>query len=67
MVSSIKRYWYYETQYNQFADETGTSTSFVGKQSNTLFMEEFKQVLAATPYKTPTVRPPAPYHENYSS
>ena len=26
-----------------------------------------KQVLAATPHKTPTVRPPAPYHENYSS
>ena len=25
-----------------------------------------KQVLAATPHKTPTVRPPAPYHENYS-
>ena len=26
-----------------------------------------KQVLAETPHKTPTVRPPAPYHENYSS
>ena len=26
-----------------------------------------QQVLAATPLKTPTVRPPAPYHENYSS
>ena len=26
-----------------------------------------KQVLAVTPHKTPTVRPPAPYHENYSS
>ena len=26
-----------------------------------------KQVLAATPHNTPTVRPPAPYHENYSS
>ena len=26
-----------------------------------------KQVLAATPQKTLTVRPPAPYHENYSS
>ena len=26
-----------------------------------------EQVLAATPQKTPTVRPPAPYHENYSS
>ena len=26
-----------------------------------------EQVLVATPHKTPTVRPPAPYHENYSS
>ena len=26
-----------------------------------------EQVPAATPHKTPTVRPPAPYHENYSS
>ena len=26
-----------------------------------------EQVLAATPNKTLTVRPPAPYHENYSS
>ena len=26
-----------------------------------------KQVLAATPHKTPTVRPPTTYHENYSS
>ena len=26
-----------------------------------------EQVLAATPHKTPTVRPPAHYHENYSS
>ena len=26
-----------------------------------------EQVLAATPNKTPTVRPSASYHENYSS
>ena len=26
-----------------------------------------EQVLAATPHKTPTVRPSDPYHENYSS
>ena len=25
-----------------------------------------EKVLAATPHKTPTVRSPAPYHENYS-
>ena len=26
-----------------------------------------EQVMVATPHKTPTVRPPASYHENYSS
>ena len=26
-----------------------------------------EQVLVATPHKTPTVRPPTPYHENYPS
>ena len=26
-----------------------------------------EQVLAATAHKTPTIRPPASYHENYSS
>ena len=26
-----------------------------------------EQVLATTPHKIPTVRPPASYHENYSS
>ena len=26
-----------------------------------------EQLLAVTPHKTPTVRPLAPYHENYSS
>ena len=26
-----------------------------------------EQVLVATPHKTPTERPPASYHENYSS
>ena len=31
------------------------------------FLFGFVWVLAATPHKTPTVRPPAPYHENYSS
>ena len=30
-------------------------------------VSNLEQVLAATPHKTPTVRPPASYHENYSS
>ena len=28
---------------------------------------EIKQVLAATPHKAPTIRPPASHHENYPS
>ena len=28
---------------------------------------DLEQVLAVTPHKTPTVWPPASYHENYSS
>ena len=28
---------------------------------------DLEQVLAATPHKTPTVGPPASYHENYPS
>ena len=28
---------------------------------------KLEQVLVVTPHKTPTVRPPASYHENYSS
>ena len=30
-------------------------------------VSNLEQVLAATPHKTPTVRPPASYHKNYSS
>ena len=30
-------------------------------------VSNLEQVLVATPHKTPTVRPPASYHENYSS
>ena len=40
----------------------GCTTSTLTKR-----LEKKLEVLAATPYKTPTVRPPASYHENYSS
>ena len=30
-------------------------------------VSNIEQVLAATPYKAPTIRPPASHHENYSS
>ena len=30
-------------------------------------VSNIKQVLAATPHKAPTIRPPASHHENYTS
>ena len=30
-------------------------------------VSNLEQVLAATPHKTPTIQPPASYHENYPS
>ena len=30
-------------------------------------VSNIEQVLAATPHKTPTIRPPASHHENYPS
>ena len=31
-----------------------------------LFISAYEQVLATTPHETPTVRPPASHHENYT-
>ena len=31
------------------------------------FFIDIEQVLAATPHKEPTIRPPASHHENYPS
>ena len=48
-------------QYNKTAREEARRQLHKNAASN------LEQVLAATPHKTPTVRPPASYHENYSS
>ena len=40
---------------------------WVRRQLHKNAASNLEQVLAATPHKTPTVRPPASYHENYPS
>ena len=44
-----------------------TAREEVRRQLHKNAASNLEQVLAATPHKTPTVRPPASYHENYPS
>ena len=67
------KYHFLSLWYDSTWDWTQVSRA-IGEHSNPEANVRFKnaacnpeQVLAATPHKTPTVRPPAPYHENYSS
>ena len=53
--------WMHYMDSNKMAGEEARQQLHKNAASN------FEQVLAATPYKTPIVRPPASYHENYSS
>ena len=53
--------WMHHLDTNKIAGEEARRQLHKNPASN------LEQVLAATPHKTPTVRPPAPYHENYSS
>ena len=46
---------------NKTAGEEGTRQLHKNAASN------IEQVLAATPHKTPTIRPPASHYENYPS
>ena len=50
-----------------YMDANKTAEEEARRQLHKNAMYNLKQVLATTPHKTPTVRPPAPYHENYSS
>ena len=50
-----------------YMDANKTAGEKAGRQLHKNATCNLEQVLAATPHKTPTVRPPAPYHENYSS
>ena len=48
-------------------DANKTAEEEARRQLHKNTASNLEQVLATTPHKTPTVRPPAPYHENYSS
>ena len=60
-VVSILLYGLHDMDSNKTAGEEARRQLHKNAASN------LEQVLAATPHKTPTVRPPASYHENYSS
>ena len=55
------RLWMHYMDSNKTAGEEARLQLHKNAASN------LEQVLAATPHKTPTVRPPSSYHENYSS
>ena len=50
-----------------YMDSNKTAGEEARRQLHKNAASNLVQVLAATPHKTPTVRPPASYHENYSS
>ena len=50
-----------------YMDSNKTSGEEARRQLHKNAASNLEQVLPATPHKTPTVRPPASYHENYSS
>ena len=56
----------HKTEYMCY-NQTGDISTLEGTPLKLVLACNPKQVLAAAPHKTPTVRPPAPYHENYSS
>ena len=50
-----------------YMDSNKTAGEEARRQLHKNAAGNLEQVLAATPHKTPTVRPPASYHENYPS
>ena len=50
-----------------YMDSNKTAGEEARRQLHKNAASNLKQVLAATPHKTPTVLQPASYHENYSS
>ena len=50
-----------------YMDSNKTAGEEARRQLHKNAASNLEQVLAATPHKTPTVRPPASYHENYPS
>ena len=60
-VTSMTAIWMHYMDSNKTAGEEARRQLHKNAASN------LEQVLATTPYKTPTVRPLASYHGNYSS
>ena len=50
-----------------YMDSNKTTGEEARRQLHNNAASNLEQVLAARPHKTPTVRPIASYHENYSS
>ena len=50
-----------------YTDSNKTAGEEARRQLHKNAASNLEKVLAATPHKTPTVRPPASYLENYSS
>ena len=50
-----------------YRDSNKTAGEEARRQLHRNAASNLEQVLAAAPHKTQTVRPPASYHENYSS
>ena len=48
-------------------DSNKTAGEEARRQLHKNAASNLEQILVAKPHKTPTVRPPASYHENYSS
>ena len=55
------------TIWMHYMDSDKTAGEEARRQLDKNAASNLEQVLAATPHKTPTVWPPASYHENYSS
>ena len=66
----IRSIWQFERIYKKICRQKMSITFnqiCIDKEMLPNAANNLEQVLAATPHKTPTVRPPAFYHENYSS
>ena len=50
-----------------YLDANKTAGEEARRQLHKNVASNIKQVLAATPHKAPTIRPPASHHENYQN
>ena len=50
-----------------YLDANKTAGEEARRQLHNIIVSNIEQVLAATPHKAPTIRPPASHHENYPS